>query len=233
MKIGLLQCDHTLDSVRHIAGDYDTMFANWLKADWRVYDLQQDERPQDLNECDAYIATGSKASVYDDVPWIHQFADLTRKIHASDKPFLGVCFGHQMLGHALGGRVAKNPNGWGIGAHTFTVNESQHWMQPPAAEFSLLMSCQDNVLELPPNAEVLAGNAHCPVGLFRVGNMLGVQGHPEFTPAYAEALLNLRRERIGPEKADAALATLRHPLDGPLLAQWALAFLNRFSEAET
>lgn len=226
MKLGLLLCDHTMESVRDIAGDYDAMFANWLPAEWKVYDLQQGQQPQDLNECDAYITTGSKASVYDDEPWIHQFAALTQRIHAAGVPFVGVCFGHQMMGHALGGRVAKSPNGWGIGVHTFAISRHESWMQPTADSVSLLMSCQDQVLDLPPGAEVLGGNAHCPVGMFRMGRMLGIQGHPEFTPAYAEALLQLRRERIGAAPVDKALATLHQPLSTALLARWAEAFLQ-------
>lgn len=224
MKLGLLQCDHTRENVRRIAGDYDEMFAKWLAMDFRTYDLQHGEAPQDLDECDGYIATGSKASVYDDEPWIHEFAELTRSIYKSGTPFIGVCFGHQMLGHALGGRVAKSEKGWGVGVHKFAIEESEDWMQPPAIEFSLLMSCQDQILDVPPGAKVLAGNAHCEVGMIRIGNMLGIQGHPEFPLDYAEALLKMRRELIGAVRTDEALATLGLPLDGPLLGNWARAF---------
>lgn len=226
MKLGLLQCDHTLESVRHIAGDYDAMFANWLPAEWKIYDLQLGQEPRELNECDGYVTTGSKASVYDDEPWIHRFAALTQRIHAAGVPYLGVCFGHQMMGHALGGRVAKSPNGWGVGVHTFAISKHKSWMQPETASINVLMSCQDQVLDLPPGAEVLGGNHHCPVGIFRVGRMLGIQGHPEFTPAYAEALLRLRRERIGAGGVDEALATLSHPRSTDLLAHWATNYFN-------
>jgi GMP synthase-like glutamine amidotransferase len=219
MKIGLLDCDP--------GRGFDAMFANWLEAEWTVYDLHHGHLPRDLNECDAYIATGSKASVYDDEPWIHQFVELTRRIHASQKPYIGVCFGHQMMGHALGGRVAKSPNGWGIGVHKFEIQHTEEWMDPRATEISLLMSCQDQVLELPPEAKVLAGSKHCPFGILRIGNMLGIQGHPEFPAAYAEALLRLRRDAIGAEKVDAALATLSHPVDSALLGEWAKAFLRQ------
>jgi GMP synthase-like glutamine amidotransferase len=99
-------------------------------------------------------------------------------------------------------------------------------MQPATASINVLMSCQDQVLDLPPGAEVLGGTAHCPVGIFRMGRMLGIQGHPEFTPAYAEALLQLRRERIGTERVDKALVTLHTPLHPELLATWTTNFCN-------
>lgn len=229
MRLGLLQCDHVRPEFLSIAGDYDEMFARWLPGDWRVYDLTAGARPARLDECDAYVSTGSKSSVYDDDPWIHGFAGLVRELHTAAKPFLGVCFGHQMMGHALGGRVAKSPKGWGIGVHTFQVQGVETWMRPPEGRFRALMSCQDQVEVVPPGAEVLASNDHCAVGMFRAGTLLGIQGHPEFTPAYARALLEFRRERIGAEPVQRALATLETPLDAGLLAGWVLDFFHQGS----
>jgi GMP synthase-like glutamine amidotransferase len=213
-----------LEPFRGIAGDYDAMFAAWLPAEWRVYDVARGERPARLDECDGYVTTGSRASVYDEEPWIHGFADLVREMHVAGVPFAGVCFGHQMMGHALGGRVAKSPNGWGIGVHTFAVARHEPWMQPPLEEMRVLMSCQDQVLGLPPGAEVLAGNAFCPVGVFRLGRMLGVQGHPEFPVAYAEALMLHRAARIGEERVAAARATLTQTPHAAELAAWIRAW---------
>jgi GMP synthase-like glutamine amidotransferase len=224
--IGLLQCDHVLPEFEAIAGDYDAMFRRWLAAEWRVYDITREDYPSDLFECDGYVTTGSRASVYDDEPWIHGFAKLVRDLHAASRPLFGVCFGHQMIGHALGGRVEKSSRGWGIGVHRFAVSTREPWMDPPLDHLSLLMSCQDQVEELPRGAVVLAGNQHCPVGLFRCGSLVGLQGHPEFPVEYARALLQFRRERIGTERVDTALATLTETVNGDILACWARNFLS-------
>ena len=226
MKLGLLQCDHASGPAAKIAGDYDAMFRRWIEADWLIYDVTRGERPRDLDECDAYVTTGSSASVYDDVPWIHGFAELVKGIHSSDKPFLGVCFGHQMMAHALGGRVARSPHGWEIGVRRFPIGKREAWMRPGRDEISMLMSCQDQVEQLPADAAVLAGDRQCPVALYRVGNMLGVQGHPEWPAAFAGVLLTDRTERIGSRKVAAAQRSLDQPLDNELLAQWAARFFR-------
>ncbi len=225
MTVGLLQCDHVAGALSGIAGDIDAMFARWLPVEWRVFDLSSGEAPR-ADDCDAWVATGSRFSVYDSLDWIGRLACLVREIHAAQVPYLGVCFGHQMIGHALGGRVARSARGWGVGVHHFTLASRESWMEPPLASVSVLMSCQDQVEALPPGAVVLASNDHCPVAMFRCGTLLGIQGHPEWEPPYARALLVDRRDRIGAETAERALNTLSQPRSSDALAQWALRWLS-------
>jgi GMP synthase-like glutamine amidotransferase len=225
MTFGLLLCDHVDESLRHIAGDYDDMFRTWLPADWRVYDLTAGRQPSPA-ACDAWVGTGSRYSVYDDIPWIHELAAFVRTLHEQRRPFLGVCFGHQMIGHALGGRVERTVRGWGVGVHQFDIARHEPWMRPPLAQVSALMSCRDQVEALPPDAVTLASSKHCPVAMFRTGTCLGVQSHPEWEPAYAEALLTRRAELIGPELAAAARRTLTQPRHSAELAAWARHWLT-------
>jgi GMP synthase-like glutamine amidotransferase len=131
-----------------------------------------------------------------------------------------------MLGHSLGGRTAKSHRGWGVGVHEFHVRACEPWMQPSAQSVRVLMSCQDQVEELPAGAVVLAGDDHCPAGMIRLDSLLGIQGHPEWTAEYAEVLLHHRRHRIGPAITDAALATLQSETDANLLRTWVMNFLK-------
>ncbi|HZO51671.1 MAG TPA: hypothetical protein VFB63_03095 [Bryobacteraceae bacterium] len=232
MTFGLLQCDHVDDHNRHLAGDYNDMFARWLPGDWRVYDLTAGVFPNPT-ECDAWVSTGSHYSVYDDVPWIHQFTQLVRDIDVAGVPFVGVCFGHQMMAHALGGRVTRSPRGWGIGVHQFRVRAQEPWMEPPLDSVSLLMSCQDQVDQLPPEATVLAFSDHCPVAIYRCRAMLGVQAHPEWQPPYAAALLNEKNERIGEERIASALCTLDTFRHSNELSEWARNWIRLHAKIES
>jgi hypothetical protein len=84
----------------------------------------------------------------------------------------------------------------------------------------------DQVQRLPPESVVLAAAPHCPIAMFRVGeNMLGIEGHPEFPAPYVEALVTSRRERIGEERSQAAIASLDEKTDDAIVARWIANFL--------
>ncbi|WP_428655684.1 glutamine amidotransferase-related protein [Runella sp.] len=232
MKIGLLECDHVREEFRHIAGDYRDMFPALfmpLAPDWEFvfYDVTNGHFPASVEECDIYICTGSKFSVYDDEPWIHVLKAFVRQIYDQQKIYLGVCFGHQMLAEALGGKVQKSAVGWCVGVHEFTIDQQLPWMDPAQESVNLLMMCQDQVHQLPPDSAVLASANDCPVAMFRVGErMLGVQAHPEFPLLYEEALMRSRVERIGAEKVNKGLESLTLPLHSKLMAKWMVMFVK-------
>lgn len=229
MPVGLLQCDHVPAPLLAAAGgDYDVMFQQrFQRLELRVYDCVNGEFPSQPHECDGYLVTGSRHSVYDDLAWIAHLASLVREIHAAGIPYAGVCFGHQMLAHALGGRVARSERGWGAGIHPMVVQEQLAWMDPFHSSPRSFMSCQDQIVRMPPAGHTLATGPTVAVSMMSVGSsMVGVAGHPEFTEKYAEAVYGLRRHQLGEDTHTAALGSLTEPDDGPLLADWLTNFLQ-------
>jgi GMP synthase-like glutamine amidotransferase len=226
MKIGLLECDHVAERFRHIAGDYRQMFAALLDRyaphfSLIPFDICNGQWPASLNTCDAYICTGSRFSVYDDLDWIHSLKNFVRRLHGADQPFVGICFGHQILADALGGTVGRSDYGWGVGIHEIEIERSEVWMEPQRSNFRLQFMHQDQVSRLPENGVLLGQSDHCPVSMFRVGDrMLGIQAHPEFTKAYSQALLLDRIDRIGAEVVRTALANLGRGTDEELTVNW-------------
>ena len=229
MRIGLLEFDHVDERYRHLSGDYADMFTALFgeASDFELvrYDAVNGALPASPAECDGWLATGSRKSAYDDEEWIHRAGGFVRAAAATDAPFVGICFGHQLLAHALGGTVERAPSGWGAGVVAVDVVQKEPWMQPPRADVRLHFMHQDQVTALPDGGRVVAAAAHCPVAAFTVGDtMLGIQAHPEFTVPYAEALLTDRTERIGGDSAAAALASLTTPTDEAVVAQWITSF---------
>jgi GMP synthase-like glutamine amidotransferase len=232
MNIGILGCDDVPERLRHLGGTYRDMFQALLEphlpgARYTWFDAVKGELPSTPDACDAYLCTGSRYSAYEERDWIVALKDYVRRLHEARKPFVGVCFGHQILAEALGGSVEAAGQGWGVGIHEMRVIASEPWMQPPQEDCKLQYMHGDQVERLPPDSVVLASAPHCPVAMFRVGEtMLGIEGHPEFPAAYVEALIRARMDRIGHARAQAALASLDQKADDGVVAQWMANFLK-------
>jgi GMP synthase (glutamine-hydrolysing) len=229
MKLGLLVCDHVRPEFIHVSGDYEDMFrrlfAEHRDVDVVAYDAIAGELPADPSECDAWMTTGSRYSVNDDEPWIRSLEGFVREVAAAGVPFIGICFGHQLIAKALGGSVVKSERGWGVGLQKVQVRDDLGLGE----SYRVLASHQDQVESLPPGAEILGWSDHCPVSMLGVGStILGIQGHPEFEAAYSEALMQSRRGHLIPEQTvDAGLASLEQSPDSERLADWILAFLEK------
>lgn len=229
MKIGILAAGRPPSSLVPQFGDYPSMFRALLAEGghaWATYDVQAGDYPADIGDCEAYIVTGSASGVYDTDPWI---GDLRRFLQSARgrAPLVGVCFGHQIMADAFGGKVIKSPKGWGIGLHHHAVRQAAPWMDA-VGDFALAASHQDQVVEAPDGATVVAGSDFCPFGMleYRDDRAMSLQLHPEFAPEYAGALIAGRRGvRFAEAEADAAIESLKAPNDNLGLARWIGAFL--------
>ncbi|NRD74201.1 GMP synthase [Shewanella sp. VB17] len=231
MKIGILQCDDVTETLQAKHGNYPLMFTRLLEGIdpqlvFRVFRVMEGDYPDSVDECDAYITTGSRYGVNDDDDWVIQFEHFVARLYARKKKLIGICFGHQMMVKALGGKVAKSPKGWGIGVATARVIERKPWMNDPVESISLIVSHQDQVVELPAHTEVIAASDFCPCYIIQISDhFLGIQGHPEFSKTYSQDLMNARRDRIPHQRIETGELSLLSPVDAQLVTRWLVNFL--------
>jgi GMP synthase (glutamine-hydrolysing) len=155
------------------------------------------------------VVTGSSSSVADREGWVLAGEEYLRRAVAKRVPVFGICFGHQMLGQALGGRVAKNPRGREIGTVDLDIVEKDPIFEAARAPFRVNATHVDTIVELPPGATVLARTRLDQYAAVRFSESTwGVQFHPEMDAAIARAYLETRRNLVAAEgiEPDALLA---------------------------
>jgi GMP synthase-like glutamine amidotransferase len=230
MKLGILKVGAPPKGCEQF-GTYPEMFRTLLGEqayDYSVFAADQGDLPASPDAFAAYVVTGSSAGVYDPYPWI---ADLKAFLNAAKgrAALVGVCFGHQVMAEAFGGKVIRSPKGWGVGEQTYRVLVREPWMDG-ADEIRLPGSHQDQVVEVPPAAEVVAASDFTPIGAlaWRDQPAVSIQLHPEFEPAYAKALIESRRgTRLTEDQADRAIASYGRPDDRARVGGWIRSFLAR------
>jgi GMP synthase-like glutamine amidotransferase len=226
MRVGLLQCDNLDPPIADVRGDYDALYSELLsRPDLELvpYAAHLGRLPGSTIECDAWLIGGSRHSVYEDLEWILDLRRFTRRVLADDRPLVGVCFGHQMIGLELGAPVGVAECGWIAGAVDYVLCDTppgEAASESPGA-FTVAAVHHDQVFALPDGAALLASSENTPIAAFTVGpRVLAVQPHPEFGTDVAETLYRGRADRIGHDLADAAVASLDRLLDRRRVADW-------------
>lgn len=205
-------------------GSYPDMFADMLgTGKLPAYDVATGPLPEHRAH-EGYVITGSPAGVYDDLPWIAALEGWLRTAPAHTR-LVGICFGHQAMAHAYGGAVEKSAKGWGVGLMEYAVVGREPWMDE-ALSVAIPASHQDQVVAQPPNTVVTIASEFAPLaGLnWRDRAAISLQCHPEFTPAYAKALIEQRRDRL--PDPDGAIASLNGFNDNARMAGWIGRFLG-------
>lgn len=223
-------CGHVHPDALDIAGDYPELLGPLFDRhgiELVRYDADVGHLPDDVDECDGWITSPARASANDDESWIRDTGSFIRELVDRERAFAGICFGHQLLATALGGRVERSPDGWGVGVKEYDVVAPRWWMDPPRPTFSLVASHEDQVTELPPGAELVARAPYCPNAAFGVGERaIAIQAHPEFPVELSSRLMSLRQDLIGRDVVVAARGTLRRPIDRELVVGWIVRFLS-------
>ncbi|QDO96111.1 type 1 glutamine amidotransferase [Ferrovibrio terrae] len=207
MKIGIIECGPVPAALQDTYISYPAMFAAQLGAllpgaSFTTISVVNGETLPAPEACDAWLIPGSRHGVYDDLPWIAPLKDFIREAARLKRaPIVGVCFGHQIIAEALGGKVEKAAIGFRVGMERYETT-----LGGRSGSVTMPASHQDQVVVQPPDSEVVAKTAACAVAGLRYQNapVLSVQFHPEFSRAYLSDLIDLRSQKdVQPGLADA------------------------------
>lgn len=231
MRILILETGAPPPDLERRYGGYPAMLRSLIapylpQAAFSTARVFEGETPPPAAAVDGVLITGSPAGVYDGHAWIEPLKDYIRAAASVRRPQVGICFGHQVMAEAFGGRVEKSDKGWGVGVHDYAVEAREPWMTPAAARIACAVSHQDQVVERPAGAMRLAGSAFCENGALSYAQApaISFQMHPEFETAFGKELLRARRGRIASPLVDDALASYEKPSDRMVIARWIATF---------
>ncbi|MEO8244027.1 MAG: type 1 glutamine amidotransferase [bacterium] len=222
MLIGILQTGLVPDALHAEMGDYPDMFIRILDGNgftFRTYRVVEGQFPASVKECEGWLITGSRHGAYEVHPWIPPLEQFIRDSFAAHVPMVGICFGHQIIAQAMGGRVEKFAGGWAVGAQEYDFD---------GETLTLNAWHQDQVTKVPPGAKVVASNDFCAhAALLYDDRAFTVQAHPEYRADFIDGLIRTRGKGVVPDDLMAkATARFAEPLQDKTMAARIAAFFK-------
>jgi len=244
LRIAILECDTPMEKTKAKFGRYGRVHQQMLERaadqlghpglsakeglDVTMYNVELEEVYPELDAIDAIHITGSRHSAYDDTPWIIKLVDYVKQVLAQDRVrIIGMCFGHQIVGRALGQRVYKGDTGWEVSVTPIDLSEKGKELFK-VSKLSLFQMHKDLVDGYPQSTEPLGETMRCPNQVMYIKNrLITVQAHPEFTKEIVEEILETRHKQgiFTDEVFEDAMKRLPDHDDGITVAQAFLRFL--------
>lgn len=243
LRIAILECDTPLPNTEAKYGGYGGVFEKLLrsgaeaagkldaKKDLQIskYQIQLDPdtypKPDDI---DAILITGSRHNSFEDIPWINTLVDFTAKILEQNRiRTIGVCFGHQIVGRAMGVEVGRNDDGWEVAVNDFDLSETGRRLFGKE-KLSLHQMHRDIVYRYPEGVEQLGSSAVCSVqGMYKRRHVITVQGHPEFNEEIVTEIVRVRHASgiFNDEEFERYVQMAVKPHDGVLVGRIFVEFL--------
>lgn len=223
MLIGILQTGQAPEGLRAGAGDYPDMFERLLEGHgfrFRSWHVEAMDFPRDVHEAEGWLITGSRHGTYEEHPFIPPLEEFIRRAYAERVPLVGICFGHQIVAQALGGKVERFGGGWAVGPTEYDFG---------GEKLTLNAWHRDQVTGRPEGAELIGTHPFCEnAALVYDDRALTVQAHPEFSDAFVDGLMKTRGKGVVPEPLMAAAERrLGRPNDAQVIAERIAAFFRQ------
>lgn len=240
MRIGIVETGRPSDTLAQKHGNYPEMFAKLIGAhlpgaNFLTWSPVAAEPPVSPDTADGWVITGSRHGAYDDLVWIKHLETFVQTCVAHSIPLIGVCFGHQIIAQALGGKVHKSNKGWGVGPQNYHISNIPSWIDGLSEEYTSHAIHQDQVTQIPPNSTVIASSDFCKYAAMYYGDAefpeaISVQSHPEFSAEFVRDIGAERLTRVVPPAVlNAGFEQLGKPVNNQ---EWGKIFATYFQRSK-
>ncbi|KPM36025.1 hypothetical protein AK830_g10538 [Neonectria ditissima] len=229
-RLAVLECEAPPTPVLKMYGTYGDIVKNFLTSvvetatypnlEILKWNLLSAKSFPDLDTIDGVLLTGSQFTAFEDDAWVPGLTEFIQRAYAARKPLVGICYGHQMISRALGGTVARCPEGWELGVQRIKLSPMGTTLFGKSS-LRIHQVHQDAVIQTPPGVEAIGYSAQCGIQIaYQRGRVLSFQGHPEFDVFITTHEISERYSKESFDKTmySDALSRVGRPHDGLLIA---------------